>query len=57
MNSPFNISFGEKPNNIIYRDNSFNQVTDVFDSETPETKTFIITGPRGVGKTVMLGLI
>ena len=56
-NSPFNISFGEKPNNYIDRSEEFNQITSVFDSEMPETKVMILTGARGVGKTVLLSSI
>ncbi|MBQ6784132.1 MAG: ATP-binding protein [Acholeplasmatales bacterium] len=57
LNSPFNVSFGEKPNNLIERNDEFNQITSVFDSENPETKIMIITGARGVGKTVLLSSI
>ena len=44
LNSPFNVSFGEKPNNLIERNDEFRQITSVFDSENPETKIMIITG-------------
>ncbi len=56
-NSPFNISFGEKPNNLIDRNEEFQFITNVFDSEAPETKIMMITGARGVGKTVLLSSI
>jgi len=56
-NSPFNISFGEKPNNLIDRKEEFQTITEVFDSENPETKIMIITGARGVGKTVLLSSV
>lgn len=56
-NSPFNITFGERPNNIIQRNNDFEMITNVFDSESPETKILVITGPRGCGKTVLLSSI
>ncbi len=56
-NSPFNISFGEKPNNLIERNDEFSQITSVFNSDNPETKIIILTGARGVGKTVLLSSI
>lgn len=56
-NSPFNVSFGEKPNNFIERTEEFNQVTSIFNSDNPETKIIVLTGARGVGKTVLLSLI
>ena len=56
-NSPFNVSFGEKPNNIIKRKEEFTQITSIFDSDTPETKILILTGARGVGKTVLLSSV
>lgn len=54
MNSPFNVSFGEEPKNLIKRTIEFEQVTSVFDSDMPETKIMMITGARGCGKTVLL---
>lgn len=56
-NSPFNITFGEQPNNIIQRNNDFETITKVFDATIPETKIMVITGPRGCGKTVILSLV
>lgn len=56
-NSPFNVSFGEKPNNLIERSEEFNQITSVFDNDNPETKIILLTGARGVGKTVLLSSI
>ena len=56
-NSPFNITFGERPKNYINRESEFNSIVEVFDSEIPETKIKIITGPRGCGKTVLLSQV
>ena len=53
-NNPFNIYFGEEPINCIEREKEFHEVVDVFESDNPETKAMIITGPRGCGKTVLL---
>ena len=57
LNSPFNVSFGESPNNYIERNKEFSQITFVFESATPETKVMLLTGARGVGKTVLLSSI
>lgn len=54
VNSPFNIYFGQKPLNSIERNDDFEQVVSVFDSALPETKIILLTGARGVGKTVLL---
>lgn len=54
LNGPFNVSFGELPNNLIVRNNEFDYITSVFESDTPETKVISITGARGCGKTVLL---
>ena len=56
-NSPFNITFGEQPNNIIQRNNDFETITNVFNAVSPETKIMVITGPRGCGKTVLLSFV
>ena len=57
MNNPFNITFGEEPTNYIPRDAEANQVTTTFNSDSPESKVFILAGPRGCGKTVLLSHI
>lgn len=55
--NPFNISFGEEPVNLIDRNNEFNEIIDNFNNENPQSKSLIITGPRGSGKTVLLSMI
>ena len=55
--NPFNITFGEEPRNSIPRGMETKEITDSFDSESPESKIYIITGPRGSGKTVFLSQI
>ena len=57
MSNPFNISFGEEPINMISRENELKDIISTFESEQPETKTYIITGPRGSGKTVLLSKV
>lgn len=56
-NNPFNVSFGEKPTNLIFREKELNEIKDNFLSDTPTSKPMIITGPRGCGKTVLLSTI
>ena len=55
--NPFNITFGEEPKSFIPRDKEIIQITDAFDSENPESKVFVLAGPRGCGKTVLLSKI
>ena len=54
MDNPFNISFGKKPHQYISRFISVNKVVETFSSEYPSTQTFLITGLRGSGKTVLM---
>lgn len=56
-NSPFNITFGEQPKCFIPRKSEFEEITTVFSSEEPHGKVFLIGGPRGSGKTVLLSEI
>ena len=55
--NPFNITFGEEPNSIIFRKEEFDDIVELFQDEQPESKIKIITGPRGCGKTVLLSQI
>lgn len=55
--NPFNITFGEEPSSFIPRISEAEQIEDTFLSPSPESKIFVITGPRGTGKTVLLGRI
>lgn len=57
INNPFNVTFGEEPNNAIPRDSEISQITNAFDSEFPESKVFIVCGPRGSGKTVLISQV
>lgn len=54
MSNPFNITFGELPKSVIEREKEANIIVSAFKDETPETKVFVITGPRGAGKTALL---
>lgn len=54
MGNPFNITFGELPQSSIARENDIDIIKKTFLDETPETKVYIISGPRGSGKTALL---
>lgn len=54
MPNPFNVTFGELPKSVIEREKEAHIIESTFQDETPETKVFIITGPRGSGKTALL---
>lgn len=55
--SPFNVSFGEQPKCFIPRENEFSEIVSVFSSTDPRSKVYLIGGPRGCGKTVLLSEI
>lgn len=54
MGNPFNITFGEIPTSAINRNSDIEIIKKSFIDETPDTKVYIITGPRGSGKTTLL---
>ena len=54
MKNPFNITFGELPASLVSREKEVNLIKNTFDNEKPNSKVFIISGPRGSGKTVLL---
>lgn len=54
MKNPFNITFGELPTSLVSREKEINLIKKTFDNEKPDSKVFIISGPRGSGKTVLL---
>lgn len=53
-NNPFNISFGKKPHQYISRFLSSHKIKDTFLSDYPSSQTYLITGVRGSGKTVLM---
>lgn len=57
QNNPFNITFGKEPKNIIPRDSDFKSIFDSFLNENPDSEIYLLTGPRGSGKTVSLTTI
>ena len=54
---PFTIAFGKQPDNYISREPVSNEIIDCFSSADPFTQTYILTGVRGMGKTVMMSSI
>lgn len=54
MNNPFSLTFGREPKNLIKTNEQFDEIKDCFLMENPTTNTFLITGVRGSGKTVLL---
>ncbi|MCQ2796559.1 MAG: ATP-binding protein [Bacilli bacterium] len=56
-NNPFNITFGKEPLLAISRDYDLDIIYNSFQSENPDNNLYIITGARGVGKTVAMTMI
>lgn len=56
-NNPFTIAFGIEPRLTISREEQLEDIYNSFLSDSPDNTTYIITGPRGVGKTVALSIV
>lgn len=54
MNNPFTLSFGKKPLQYISRISQTNEIIDNFNAQEPSNQIYMLTGVRGVGKTVMM---
>lgn len=54
IDNPFNITFGKIPLNLICRQNPIDHIVTSFNNTNPNVESYIITGPRGCGKTVLL---
>lgn len=52
--NPFTVIFGVEPKHVIPRMNDFSQIVSVFESTSPRTFAYVITGVRGCGKTVLM---
>ena len=57
MQSPFSISFGRTNEKIIQRDQEIEPIFEDFNPEHTRNTIYILTGPRGCGKTVTLSHI
>ncbi len=54
MTNPFNIMYGIIPNSLVARNEAFDQIIDAFTNPSISAMTYLITGIRGSGKTVLL---
>lgn len=54
MNNPFSLSFGTKPYEMIERPVQTREIYEAFTSEYVSQRTYMITGVRGSGKTVLM---
>lgn len=52
--NPFTLTFGKQPNRYISRYESMNDITSTFEADHPISQTFLISGIRGSGKTVLM---
>ena len=57
MNNPFCLSFGREPDRFVERTEAIESITDVLDSDSPSSNSFLIVGVRGSGKTVLMATI
>ena len=53
-NNPFSLMYGRLPSSIIKRSHEYQEVVDMFGVSKPATLSYMITGIRGSGKTVLL---
>lgn len=52
--NPFTLTFGKRPNRYINRYENTNEITSNFDADHPISQTYLISGIRGSGKTVLM---
>ena len=57
MPNPFSISFGLEPKEYISRHQQTDRIIGAFTEESPSNHTFMLSGIRGSGKTVLLANI
>lgn len=57
MENPFSLTFGQKPLELISRNNQLDQIVTTFEMEHPANHVYMIAGVRGTGKTVSLSEI
>lgn len=53
-NNPFSLSFGKEPKSLINSSSQYNEIKNNFTEDNPVSSTYLITGVRGSGKTVLL---
>ena len=54
MGNPYTITFGKEPSQSIPRFTETKEILDAFLNDPPNQQTFLITGVRGSGKTVLM---
>lgn len=52
--NPFTLSFGKEPKSLINNLSQFDEIKNSFLSNNPVSTTYLLTGVRGSGKTVLL---
>lgn len=57
MTNPFTLGFGKKPFTYIDRTSQTSMILEDITSANPSSQAYILTGVRGVGKTVMMNEI
>lgn len=57
MRNPYSISFGKEPTQMVSRIAQINKLIDDFSDDIPSYQACIISGVRGIGKTVTLSEI
>ena len=56
-NNPFSIIFGVEPENSIARIWESERIISDFSASSPASMVYVITGPRGSGKTVLMSSV
>lgn len=54
MGNPYSMVFGKEPEQLISRTAQYNTVLRDFTEDNPPYQTYLLTGVRGSGKTVMM---
>lgn len=57
MKNPYTISFGKEPTQLVSRISQINKIIEDFSEDFPSYQACIISGVRGIGKTVTLSEI
>lgn len=52
--NPFNITFGKEPLELIHRGEVIDKILTSFSYENPTEQLYMLIGPRGCGKTVLM---
>ena len=57
MSNPFSVSLGKVPASFIKREDVFHTIVESFEAEDLANQTYVLTGVRGSGKTVVLSAL